>query len=154
MHEDWFWHSGNIKVITSTVWEVVVLVYLREGFLKYRLWDGLRLHDNYNQFTHSSNIKRIISTFWEAIVLVLLIIGIYNVRHWHGLRWHCKHIPSFTKIDKGVQAILRFCLRNLRGCNVGITDGRDLRSTAFRWLHMAWYSYHISWRLVKAFNQY
>jgi hypothetical protein len=25
----------------------------------------------------------------------------------------------------GAQAILRFCLRNLRGCNVGITDERD-----------------------------
>jgi hypothetical protein len=29
------------------------------------------------------------------------------------------------KIYAGVQAILRFCLRNLRGYNVGITDGRD-----------------------------
>jgi hypothetical protein len=28
------------------------------------------------------------------------------------------------KIGTGVQAILRFCLRNLRGFNVGITDGR------------------------------
>jgi hypothetical protein len=25
-----------------------------------------------------------------------------------------------------VQAILTFCLSNLNGCNVGITDGRDL----------------------------
>jgi hypothetical protein len=33
---------------------------------------------------------------------------------------------SFMKIGIGIQAILRFCLRNLRGCNVGITDGRDL----------------------------
>jgi hypothetical protein len=36
------------------------------------------------------------------------------------------HIQSFTKIGTGVQAILKFCLRNLRGCNVGITEGRDL----------------------------
>jgi hypothetical protein len=36
------------------------------------------------------------------------------------------YIPSFMKIGKGIQAILRFCLRNLIGCNVGITDGRDL----------------------------
>jgi uncharacterized protein YraI len=35
-----------------------------------------------------------------------------------------KYIPSFIKIGRGVQAILRFCLRNLRTCNVGITDGR------------------------------
>jgi hypothetical protein len=34
-------------------------------------------------------------------------------------------IPSFMKIDTGVQVILRFCLRNLRGYNVGTADGRD-----------------------------
>jgi hypothetical protein len=36
------------------------------------------------------------------------------------------HVPSFMKTGTCVQAILRFCLRNLRGCNVGITDRRDL----------------------------
>jgi hypothetical protein len=37
------------------------------------------------------------------------------------------YLPSFMKIGTGVQAILRLlCLRNLRGCNVGITDRRDL----------------------------
>jgi hypothetical protein len=35
------------------------------------------------------------------------------------------HLSSFMTIVTGVQAILLFCLRNLRGCNVGITDGRD-----------------------------
>jgi hypothetical protein len=37
------------------------------------------------------------------------------------------HVPSFIKIGTGVQAILRFGLRTLRGCNVGITDLNDLR---------------------------
>jgi hypothetical protein len=36
------------------------------------------------------------------------------------------HIPSFMEISTGVQAILRFCLRNLRGRNVGIIDEKDL----------------------------
>jgi hypothetical protein len=36
------------------------------------------------------------------------------------------YVPCFMKIDKGIQAILRFCLRNSIGCNVGITNGRDL----------------------------
>jgi hypothetical protein len=36
------------------------------------------------------------------------------------------YIPSFMKISTGVEAILRFCLINLRGYNVGTTDGRDL----------------------------
>jgi hypothetical protein len=36
------------------------------------------------------------------------------------------YILSLVNIGTGVQAILRFSLNNLRGCNVGITDGRDL----------------------------
>jgi hypothetical protein len=36
------------------------------------------------------------------------------------------YIPSFMKTGIGVQAILRFCFRNLRGCDVGITDDRVL----------------------------
>jgi hypothetical protein len=36
------------------------------------------------------------------------------------------YLPSSMKIATGVQEILRFCLRNLTGCNVGITDGRNL----------------------------
>jgi hypothetical protein len=32
------------------------------------------------------------------------------------------YVPSFMKTGTGVQAICRFCLRNLRGSNVGITD--------------------------------
>jgi hypothetical protein len=35
-------------------------------------------------------------------------------------------LPSFMKIDEGVRAILRFFPRNLKGRNVGITDGRNL----------------------------
>jgi hypothetical protein len=37
------------------------------------------------------------------------------------------------KIGAGVQAILRFYLRNLRVYNVGITDVRDLWITPLRW---------------------
>jgi hypothetical protein len=36
------------------------------------------------------------------------------------------YLPCFMKVDTGVQAILRFCLGNLNGCIIGITDGRDL----------------------------
>jgi hypothetical protein len=35
-------------------------------------------------------------------------------------------ISSFMKIGRGVEGILRFCLRYLRRRNVGITDWRDL----------------------------
>jgi hypothetical protein len=40
------------------------------------------------------------------------------------------YLPSFMKIATGLQAILRFWLRNLKGCNVGITDGRDVQKCA------------------------
>jgi hypothetical protein len=36
------------------------------------------------------------------------------------------YIPSLMKIGRDVQAILRFCFINLRGCNVGFTYGVDL----------------------------
>jgi hypothetical protein len=36
------------------------------------------------------------------------------------------YIPSLMKTGRGIQAILRFCLSNLRGCNVGITNGRGI----------------------------
>jgi hypothetical protein len=42
------------------------------------------------------------------------------------------YIPCFMKTGTGMQAIFRFCLRNFKGCNVGITDGRDL-SASFKW---------------------
>jgi hypothetical protein len=36
------------------------------------------------------------------------------------------YIQSFMTIDTGLHAILRSCLRNLKGYNDGVTDGRDL----------------------------
>jgi hypothetical protein len=58
-------------------------------------------------------------------VLVLLTGGIYEV---------CLemdscgviYISNFMKMDTGAQAVLGFGLGNVRGCNVGITGGRDL----------------------------
>jgi hypothetical protein len=35
-------------------------------------------------------------------------------------------VPSFMKISTRVQAILRPCLSNLNGCNVGINDVKEL----------------------------
>jgi hypothetical protein len=36
------------------------------------------------------------------------------------------YVPSLMYIGTGVQALLTFCLSNLRYCNVGITEERDL----------------------------
>jgi hypothetical protein len=36
------------------------------------------------------------------------------------------YIPSMMKTGATIQTILRYCLRNLSVCNVGITDEKDL----------------------------
>jgi hypothetical protein len=57
-----------------------------------------------------------------AVMLVLLKGGIYDARRRDAFMWH-DIFTSFVKIGIGVQGILlRFCLRNLKGCNVGISD--------------------------------
>jgi hypothetical protein len=33
------------------------------------------------------------------------------------------YLPSFMKTGTEVQAILRICLTNLKGCNLGVSDG-------------------------------
>jgi hypothetical protein len=71
-----------------------------------------KFHDD--RFRYSSNIKGITSTVLEAVVLVLLMRGIYDLLHWAGLRWHDIYIPISMNIATGVQAMLRFCLTNLR----------------------------------------
>jgi hypothetical protein len=35
-------------------------------------------------------------------------------------------LPSFVEICAAVQAILRFCLRNFKGCSVGTIEVREL----------------------------
>jgi hypothetical protein len=46
-------------------------------------------------------------------------------------------LSSFMKVGTGVQAILRFRLSNLDGCNIGITNGRYLRSVSLEWAQVA-----------------
>jgi hypothetical protein len=55
-------------------------------------------------------------------MLVLLMGGIYMYAVEMASRGMI-NMPSFIKNGIGVQVILRLCLRNLRGCNVGITEG-------------------------------
>jgi hypothetical protein len=52
--------------------------------------------------------------------------GIYKVCNVEMASCGIISMPIFMKIGTGVQAVLRLCLSSLRGCNIGITDGRDL----------------------------
>jgi hypothetical protein len=89
--------------------------------------------------TASVSFMIISSTIWESVVFVLLMRGISWIRRRDGLRWHDIYIPRFMEIDIDIQTILWLFLRNSRGCNAGITDGRDLWCMALRWLHVGWY---------------
>jgi hypothetical protein len=44
------------------------------------------------------------------------------------------NVRAFMEIGRGIQAILRFCFRNLKDCNVGITAGMDICSMPFNGL--------------------
>jgi hypothetical protein len=44
-HDYWFGNSGNIKVITSTIWEAAVLVLLTGSIHDVCHWDDLTWHD-------------------------------------------------------------------------------------------------------------
>jgi hypothetical protein len=44
------------------------------------------------------------------------------------------YITSFMEIGTGVQAVLRSYPSNLKGCNAGNTDRRDLLCTPLKWL--------------------
>jgi hypothetical protein len=93
-------------------------------------------------------IKVITSTIWGATVLIIIMGRIYDACHWDDLRWHDICIPSYMKFDTGVQAILRLGLNNLKGCNVGITDRKDLLCTPLNWAQVAGYTYQFSWRSI------
>jgi hypothetical protein len=47
------------------------------------------------------------------------------------------YIPSFMKTGIGAERTLRFRLSNLKGCNVGITNGRNLCSVPLKWVQAA-----------------
>jgi hypothetical protein len=54
------------------------------------------------------------------------------------------YVPRFMKIGTDLQAISRFYLSNLNGCNVGITEERVFLFTPLRWAQVPWYSYQVS----------
>jgi hypothetical protein len=91
----------------------------------------LRRHDIHSKFhdnrlRHSSNINVITATILEAAILLLPMRGFmkYTVET-ASCGMIC--IPNSMKFGRGVQLILRFHLRNLRGFNIGITDGTILQ---------------------------
>jgi hypothetical protein len=47
------------------------------------------------------------------------------------------NIQNFMKIGTGVEGIVRFYLSILKGCNVGITDGRCLGNVLLKWPQVA-----------------
>jgi hypothetical protein len=54
------------------------------------------------------------------------------------------YLPSFIKIDAGIQAIWRFFLSNLNGSNAGTAEGNNLLITPLRWVYVPWHTYKVS----------
>jgi coenzyme F420-reducing hydrogenase gamma subunit len=49
------------------------------------------------------------------------------------------YIPCFMMTSStGIRAILRIWLSNLNGCNISITDGRELCCALLRQVEVAW----------------
>jgi hypothetical protein len=66
------------------------------------------------------------------------------------------YLPSFMKIGTGVQAILKFWIRKLKICNVGITDGRDYEVR--HWDGLRWHDihtkFHTDWFRLSKVNRH
>jgi hypothetical protein len=63
-----------------------------------------------------------------------LVRNVYSGSAIPAFRRHVTiYTPSVMTTGTGVEAILRFCLLNLRACNVDITDGRDFFITLLTW---------------------
>jgi hypothetical protein len=112
-YKNWFGHSGNIKVVASTIWEAAVLVLLMWKIYDVCDWDVMtyayQVHNPW--FRLSSNVKNIKSTIWEAAVLVLLMRGICDLRYWDGLRWH--NIVACSILETPFGLLLRFITTSL-----------------------------------------
>jgi hypothetical protein len=72
LNDDWFRHSSNIKCITSTILQAVVLE-LQIQRIQYDVEmasGGMNIHTKFHTdwLQHSSNIKLITSTICEAAV--------------------------------------------------------------------------------------
>jgi hypothetical protein len=66
--------GSSIQLITSIIWEVVVLALPTRGTSYVCRWDHLKCHDintksHDDRLRHSSTMKDITSTIWETIVL-------------------------------------------------------------------------------------
>jgi hypothetical protein len=96
----------------------------------------VRTHFHDDRFGYLSNITVITATIFEAVNLVILIKRF--------MEYVVELNSCGMKVRIAILAILRFRLRNLRDCNVGIIDGRDLWLTLLRCLYVVRYSYQVS----------
>jgi hypothetical protein len=75
--------------------------------------------------------KGFASEIWKPEMLVLLIDWTYAVRRWDAFVFHHKRTKFHGDLYRLSINIIRFCLGNSKGCNVGITDPLDLYSMPF-----------------------
>jgi hypothetical protein len=110
-HEDWFGHSRNIKVITSTVWETAVLVLLMGVIYEVQHWDDLRWQICIKV---PWRLVQAFKQYWgyyldglrDCSVGITDAGDLWCVRS-EDLRWHDTYIPSLMTVGSGIWIILR-----------------------------------------------
>jgi hypothetical protein len=142
---DQFRNSSNIKDITSTVWEAIVLALLLRRISYVSRWDGLKWHDIYtkshdNQFRHSSNVKGITSTIWVPIVLVLSMRKMYDVRHWDDFMWHYIH-TKFHEDWCRRSSNIKVLPQKFESLSCWYYWLKGTTNAPLRLLHVAWHTY-------------
>jgi hypothetical protein len=157
---DWgvmIWMPSPMKIITgvqtmfcfaSEIWKAVTLVLLMGViFFKYDI------EIDSGGMTYILSSTKIGSVIEETLRLILQLLG----RMWHYFYWSKSftanaveidsygvvYLPSYMKIGTDVEGIrvLRFCVRNLKGSNVGITNGKDIGVR--HWNVLRWHGINI-----------
>jgi hypothetical protein len=107
-----------------------MLALLVGGIYSVRRWNILWWHDvctkfHDDQFSHLSSSTVNTATIREDVMLVLPIEGIYELCRWDGFVWYDKR-TKFCEDWCWRSSNIKVSLKNLKFCNIGITDGWDL----------------------------
>jgi hypothetical protein len=90
IHDKWFRHSNNIKVITSTIWKAAILILLTGGIYEVHIWDSLTRHYIHIMFhkDHEVQVFRVVKehtvcthiqvhTFYQFSKLINIVLSVH-----------------------------------------------------------------------------
>jgi hypothetical protein len=97
----------------------------------FKMGSGGMMYVQSSRTVGSGNCNIVIdtATVWEAVMLVLLIEGICEMCYWDGVSWQT--VPTEFHEWYRYEAVVSCHFRNLKGCNVDITDEKDFSVTVY-----------------------